>query len=109
MTGISVDKNGTPEPKKQTKPPLPKTRHSTVRKSQEKLENTIKKLEKLDKKKKNIIASSPTTENIQHLPVMHSPIESKIIEKTIENVEINDNSTEPVINQQNDEKTKEIE
>lgn len=111
VTGISVDKNGTPEPKKQTKPPLPKTRHSTVRKSQEKLESTLKKSERIDKKKKNFtVTSSPTTETNQHIPVMHSPVESKIVEKTIENVELNDDSTEPVIvNQENEEKTKENE
>lgn len=109
VTGITVDKNGTPEPKKQAKPPLPKTRHSAIRKSQEKLENTItKKIEKIDKKKKMII--SPTTETVQHLPVMHSPVDNKTIEKPIEEVGKQDNSTATLDSKvNNNEKTNENE
>lgn len=86
VTGISIsEKNGTGtvEPKKQTKPPLPKTRHSTVRRSQEKLESNIKKSDKQEKKKKSL--PSPTTETPQHIPVMHSPVENKSVEETVEN------------------------
>lgn len=83
VTGISAsEKNGTVEPKKQTKPPLPKTRHSTVRKSQEKLESNIKKAEKQEKKKKSL--PSPSAETPQHIPVMHSPVENKSVEKAVE-------------------------
>lgn len=111
-TGITVDKNGTAEPKKQTKPPLPKTRQSAIRKSQEKLENTvIKKAERIEKKKKTV--ASPITETNQHLPVMHSPIETKTLETSLENVENNASDKQIDTNIVNqiipNEETKEIE
>lgn len=111
-TGITIDKNGTPESRKQTKPPLPKTRHSAVRKSQEKLENSLvmKKTERIEKKKK--ILASPTTEPVQHLPIMLSPVENKTIEKSIENVERSDSKEQIDRNVENNvtnAKTNEIE